>query len=251
MVDRFRRIPVFDLVRGCALICMIIYHGIYDWALFSHRLSFVYQSWMVVIEAGIAWTFIFLSSWMARFSHNNVRRGFWYLFWALIVFAATLAADIDIPITYGILFCLGASTFIIGVLQKVRPLPSRLLWSVVSFLLFLLLYSVPQHRLGIGPFSLPLPSFSSMVYGHGLAFLGFPGADFQSGDYFPLVPFFFLYLSGAIASNSVPETIYSKGPFRWSLPVLNWMGRHSLLIYLIHQPILMGIIWIIFQLNMP
>lgn len=249
MVDRFRRVLLFDLIRGSALVCMITYHGVYDWALLSHRLSFLEQPVMIVLEAAIAWTFIFLSGWMVHFSHSNVRRGLWYLFWALIVFAVTFIAGIDIPITYGVLFCLGASALIIGMLQKVRPLPSRPIWAVLFLLLFLLLYKLPQHRLGIGTLSCLLPSSFSTVYGHGLAFIGLPGANFQSGDYFPLVPFFFLYLVGTTAGNSLPKTFYSKKPFSWSLPILNWMGRHSLLIYLIHQPILLSIFWILFALR--
>lgn len=246
-----QRVPLFDLVRGSALLCMIVYHGVYDWALFYNRLPFIYQPWMIVLQALIAWTFIFLSGWMVRFSHDNVLRGLWYLFWALIVFLVTFAAGVDIPITYGILFCLGASTHIVGLLKKARLLPARLAWGVVSFLLFFLLYGIPQQRIGIGMLSAPLPSCFSAIYGHGLAFIGLPSTNFQSGDYFPLVPFFFLYLAGAIVGDSLSSVIYNKRPFNWLIPGINWIGRHSLLLYLIHQPILIGIIWIISCQGIP
>ena len=74
-----------------------------------------------------------------------------------------------------------------------------------------------------------------------MTFLGLPDPDFFSGDYFSLFPWIFLYLTGYFLYGmlvKLPEvkkalTIHLPAPF------LEAAGRHSLLLYLLHQPLLM------------
>ena len=80
------------------------------------------------------------------------------------------------------------------------------------------------------------------------AYLGFPPRDFFSTDYFSLLPWFFLFLTGYflfhIASkNNWNEKLFARGRF----PLLNWIGRHSLIVYLLHQPVLYGLGILIFE----
>ena len=75
--------------------------------------------------------------------------------------------------------------------------------------------------------------------------LGIKHSTFYSSDYFPLIPFFFMFLAGRglyrpIAKGSFPKWFYSSH----SRPV-EWIGRHSLIIYAVHQPVLIGIVSLI------
>ncbi|GAA2975233.1 hypothetical protein GCM10011539_07720 [Finegoldia magna] len=69
--------------------------------------------------------------------------------------------------------------------------------------------------------------------------MGFYNDKFYSGDYFPLLPWYFMYLVGYCAGDfldiklNVRENLLSK------------MGKKSLMIYLIHQPIIMIIVQIV------
>ena len=70
--------------------------------------------------------------------------------------------------------------------------------------------------------------------------LGLRRADFFSADYWPLLPWAFLYLLGAALGGFLPETAKPHA----HLPALTFLGRHSLFIYLVHQPVLYGLCWV-------
>jgi len=89
----------------------------------------------------------------------------------------------------------------------------------------------------------PLPYPGLLIFGLRPPFL------FQYG-YFPLLPRFGVSLLGILAG----QVLYPGGARRFELPAwgeqagikqLGWLGRHSLAIYLVHQPILFGIFFLI------
>ena len=71
--------------------------------------------------------------------------------------------------------------------------------------------------------------------------LGFPGPGFSSADYFPLLPWLFLFLVGAALGGWCLDHRESR-LLTAPLPrALTFPGRRSLLIYLLHQPVLYGV----------
>ena len=76
----------------------------------------------------------------------------------------------------------------------------------------------------------------------GLSWLGFPSPTFASGDYYPLVPFTFMYLAGSYAANLFKRHFGTGAPawmYACRVSPLEAIGRHSLLIYLAHQPLIL------------
>ena len=75
--------------------------------------------------------------------------------------------------------------------------------------------------------------------------LGIHSPEFASYDYFPLVPWFGVFLAGAALGK------WAYAPGRSLLPLspretfINFAGRHSLLIYLVHQPVIMGVLYLL------
>ena len=75
--------------------------------------------------------------------------------------------------------------------------------------------------------------------------LGLLAPGFHSADYFPLLPWFFLFLAGTVLGGWCLDHRDSR-VLTLTLPgALTWPGRHSLLIYLLHQPILFGVSYLI------
>ena len=73
------------------------------------------------------------------------------------------------------------------------------------------------------------------------AYLGFYPEGFFSTDYFPLVPWLFLFWSGFFLYHLIGRE--RMEPLHHSIcPALGWLGRHSLVVYLLHQPVLYGVL---------
>lgn len=71
--------------------------------------------------------------------------------------------------------------------------------------------------------------------------------DFFSTDYFPLLPWLFLFWVGYFLHQLAGRA--GMEPLRRSVcPPLGWMGRHSLVIYLLHQPVILGVLTMTFRL---
>ena len=71
------------------------------------------------------------------------------------------------------------------------------------------------------------------------AYIGFPPANFFSTDYFSLLPWCFLYLCGYELHLILRDKGALKSPiFKKEIKPLSFMGRNSLVIYLLHQPVL-------------
>ncbi len=126
------RVRLFDAVRGFSVVSMVLFHLCYD-LVFIEGVS---VAWFAppaqdVWRASISWTFLFVSGWMCSFSHSNLVRSLRYLAVALGIFAVTSVAAVDDPISFGIIFCIGAATLIDALLERVHGEPRGLACAAV------------------------------------------------------------------------------------------------------------------------
>ena len=232
---RSGRIAFFDTVRGLTIVSMVAFHTCYDLAyLYGQPMAwFTEGTFQDVWRNSISWTFLFLAGWMTTFSRDNYRRSGVYALAALLVFVATTIASVDDSINFGIIFCMAACTLIYALCEPVLGRASPLPLLVVFLVLFVLTYDVPRTRYAI----------------EGLAWLGFPSEGFSSGDYYPVIPYCFMYLAGAMAARIFNEK-RPQGYPAWMrkdwCPPLTFLGRHSLIIYLLHQPIVLVVLELVF-----
>ena len=132
---------------------------------------------------------------------------------------------------------MGASTLVAGFALRAGLLDGSWWQTVALLVLFVMLLRLPEGTLGVGALALRLPrALYDTPY---LSWLGFPGPRFVSGDYYPLLPFGLMYLVGAnvgvmLARRTLPTWVFECG-----LGPLALIGRHPLLIYLLHQPLLL------------
>jgi len=226
-----------DTIRGVTLVSMIAYHTCWDlvylWGVdWPWYRSFGAYLW----QQSICWTFILLSGFCFHLGRHRIRRGLLVFGGGALVTAVTLVTMPEAPIVFGVLTFLGAAVLLTAPLDALfQRIPARA-GLAGNFTLFLLLRGVNSRYLGFEGArlaALPRTLYSNLF----TAFLGFPAADFVSSDYFALLPWLFLFWTGYFLYRLRRE---EDSALR--LPVVTALGRHSLPIYLLHQPVIYGVL---------
>lgn len=249
-----RRVVLFDELRGFMILSMVLYHLCYDlFVIFRVSADWYFDLPGIIWQQSICNTFIFISGACCYFSKNNLRRGGRLFAWALVFSGVTFFVMPEMFIAFGLLHFMGISILLFYPLRRLLEKIPVSIGLLVFFLLFLFTKHVPNHYLGLAVatghshlqpiLSVRLPD---ALYSSSFLFpLGLPSDSFYSSDYFPLIPYFFLFLAGSFigrCSNRFPSWMYQP-----HVPGLAFLGKNSLWIYLFHQPIVYGFLWLLFQ----
>ena len=241
-----KRLSHLDTLRGITLISMIAYHASWD-LVYLYGVNWPwYRSFGAYLwQQSICWTFILLSGFCLHLGRHRLRRGLMAFGGGALVSAVTLVMMPDDPILFGVLTLLGSATLLAVPLDPLlKRIPARA-GLAGSFLLFLLLRDVNEGFLGFeGARLLALPR--GLYQNLFTAYLGFPYGGFHSSDYFSLLPWFFLFLAGYFL---YPLRREDPAPLR--LPAVTALGRRSLLVYLLHQPLIYGLLALLSAVGVP
>ncbi|WP_366509929.1 heparan-alpha-glucosaminide N-acetyltransferase domain-containing protein [uncultured Parolsenella sp.] len=266
-----QRVRGYDVLRGISVVSMVAFHACYDIVyLWDVRLGWFRSPLQDVWRASISWCFLLIAGIMCSYSRNNLKWALKYLFVAAVIWIATTLIAVDTPISYGIIYCMGFSSFLVWALNElfrkkrdacaIEPngLVSRpangsksielSFLATTLFLAFLLTLEVPQGRLGLGVFGGPYITLPRCLYiTEMLNWLGFPGPSFSSGDYYPPIPYSLLFLVGStlglyMKHQGVPSILN-----KIRCAPLEWIGRHALEIYVVHQPIVLALLTLVFS----
>ena len=232
---------LLDTVRGVCILSMVAYHGMYDLVDIFGLPSAWYTGLPGYIwQQSICWTFILLSGMCWQLSRRHVKRGLLLVGCGAAITLITWLVMPSQRILYGVLNLLGLSALLLIPLDKVfRKIPA---WAGLggALLLFALTKNVARGSLGFE--GLVLCRLPRWLYATDpLAVVGFPSPSFWSTDYFPLLPWFFLFCAGYFLWSLLDKSPRAKELLRPGLRPLSFLGRHSLVIYLIHQPALMAV----------
>ena len=187
----------------------------------------------------ICWVFILLSGFCAPFGRYMLRRGTVVFGAGAVVTLATLVFMPEGRVIFGVLTFLGAAMLLTGVLEPLLKKVMPAVGLAVSAVLFAVCYPVGLGWVGLGGWKLMLPQ--SLYANYFTAFFGFYPDWFYSADYFGLLPWLFLFWAGYYLHKAVGRR--RMEPLRRPVcPALGWMGRHSLLLYLLHQPVIYGVL---------
>jgi uncharacterized membrane protein len=240
-----QRFDAIDAARGIALAAMAAYHA--TWDLGALRLTpenFALTPLGRLAAHGIAGSFLVLVGIGlvlmngARFTPRRFGARLARIAGAaLLVTGATLVTDPSTYIFFGILHCIAVASVL--ALPFVRRLPA---WTAVIAALLVL----------AAPYLVAADVLDTPV----LAFLGLGRGSPQTNDYVPLFPWFGPVLAGVAVAR------YGLAPFaRSTLGAwrargrlargLTFAGRHSLAVYLIHQPVLLGLLTGLVSLTGP
>ena len=225
-----KRIPELDLLRGIAVVGMIVVHFTYDLQYFG-KVSLVLPKWLDGAGKYGHLIFILISGICATLGHRTFRRGILVFACGLLVSYVTLYMEYilgfqKLGIWFGILHLLGFSMMLYSLFRDFYA------WELLILSLFLIsagfyFQKFSVEKSGFFPFGL----CSENQY---------PGSDF-----FPILPYFGWFVLGASAGKLLyPE---KRSCCQWIsrenrvTGILQKIGQNSLFIYLVHQPILTGI----------
>lgn len=241
------RYELLDSIRGLVLISMIFYHACWDLVyLFGKNWSWYQGTGAYLWQQSICQTFILLSGFCWSLGKKPAKRGLVVFLAGAIVSMVTILFLPNDRVVFGVLTLIGSCMLLMIPLHNIlKKLPSAI-GLVICSLLFLMTKKINYGYVGLKnlcTFNLPAGLYKGMI----MTFLGFPSTDFYSTDYFSLFPWFFLFLSGyflyGVLSRAGGGKIFNRY-FVWGIRPLTFLGKHSLLIYMLHQPVIYGILWL-------
>lgn len=234
------RIGIFDAVRGFSVVSMVLFHLCYDLRfIVGADLSWFAPPLQDVWRCSISWAFLFIAGCMCPLSRSNLRRAAQYGAVALAIWLVTTVVAVDTPISFGIIYCMAACTLVAWALGRLGLLPHGPLAAALLLVGFLALQGLSDGTVGFGPLSVKLPH--ELYATPWLSWLGLPDAGFASGDYYPLLPYLLLYLAGAAMGAQWARRGYPTWARAAHVSPLNFVGRHALAVYVIHQPVILGL----------
>ena len=225
------RLHFLDTLRGFSIIYVVFFHAVFNLAgVEEWAYAMLFSPGMKISQFIFVGLLIFISGICTRLTRSNLKRGIKTLLCALTVTLVTFAVMPNMTIIFGILHFFAAAMLIYALVGRfVDKIPS-----CVAFPLFIILWLLTYNI-----YELVGNVTNSII----LYILGFNTGHF-SADYYPLIPHVFLFLAGTVAGRYIKSERLPKFLYKNYLPPISFIGRHTLFIYMIHQPILYGITWL-------
>ena len=234
-----KRIWELDAFRGICVLGMVVVHLLFD-MVYLYRL--VDWRFPPALEFIVHWggvLFLLISGICVTLGSHSVRRGLIVFGCGMVITAVTVAmyllnlANRTIIIYFGALQCLGVCMILWGLFKHC---PS---W-------FLTLTGILFAAVGVYLGTVVLVDFPWLMP------LGFLYPGFATADYFPLLPHFGFFLLGAVIGRNVYRQKVTLFPnVNTGNPIVRFIcftGRHSLVIYMVHQPLIAALTWLLAQI---
>lgn len=255
MSNNSRRIALLDELRGFCVLCMIFYHAfIFMGEQYDIQFGLDAYRFFLPVQPYVSCMFLFICGICCRFSHSNLKRGLILVGFAL---ALNFVSIVLLPkfgftgteILFGVLDFFAICILGYVVFEKpITKMPAIIGCIICLFLFWIFRDWIPNNTISLWDgISWTVPASWHEV--KWLFPIGIEYDEFYSADYFPLIPYGFIFYLGAfvgkwIRYNSLPDFVYPV-----HIKALDWLGRHCFIIYLIELPIIFIILefitWII------
>lgn len=238
MTPQKNRIWELDALRGICILGMMVVHFVFDLNEFA-GLGLTMPGWFDFCQRYGHILFILISGICATLASRSFRRGVIVFCAGLLVTGVTLFMvcvlkfNRSLSIYFGILHLLGLCMILF-------PLFKRLpVWALA--VLGAGFVALGVWLAALEPVAVSFPSAQGLLLGA----IGIRPAGFYSGDYFPIFPNLGWFLLGAVLGRTAyrrRESLLPKvNADFFLLRFFRFCGRHSLWIYLLHQPVLAGL----------
>ncbi len=235
-----KRFWEIDFLRGVAIVMMIVFHFLFDLSYLGGYEVNIYSGFWWAFARVTATVFILLVGISLTLSYSRAiqkrtgklgrkyfKRGLKIFFWGLIISVITWIFLRVGFIVFGVLHLIGVSIILAYPLIKYRH--RNLILGIIFIIIGLCLGGLTFDF-------------------YWLFWLGFMPRNFYTLDYFPIFPWFGVILIGIFLGNYMYKNYKRRFKFpefsdsSFTRPIC-FLGRNSLLIYLIHQPILITLLY--------
>jgi uncharacterized membrane protein len=232
------RNAIVDATRGAAIALMFVYHFSWDLTYFGFADFGIFTDWRWVwfarFIAGLILLVMGTSQVLARARGRTFTARSFFTRLAVICGAAALVSAAT--------YMMDPRSYVFfGILHHV---------ALASVLLAGLIHLPTAALAGLGALCLaaPLLSGGGVFHADWLVWLGLSASKVVSVDYLPMIPWFGVALLGVVLGRWLVTAGRAKPLLAWQpagavARLVRWAGRHSLMLYLIHQPILLGILY--------
>lgn len=236
-----------DLLRGLAIIAMILHHFIYDLRyvfgldVFAWQDSFVFVNW---VRPPFLFIFLFVSGVCCTFSRNNFLRSLKLfivsILFSVVFYFVSVYTETEMYIVFNVLHMLTLGTFVFALLsflknrKNFRSIDKILILLGVVFLWM----AYPLSKISETRIDLLIPFHENFAKGLGM------------GDYLPIVPWIGFFFIGAFFGKIYyknKESLFPGAPVtakRIALP-FEFVGRNALIFYVLHQPVLLASLYLL------
>lgn len=238
-----------DALRGLALLMMMLHHFVFDLRYLLGLDVFAFQEtwWFAnLLRPTFLNVFLVVSGICCTFSRSNTRRGLRLLAVALIFTVGTVAGSqlfaFDFFILFNVLHVLALGTLLYAGLTYHEQKKGSGQKSPAVDVVLLILAAILLYLAGLMPHWQKFGSWLLLPFG----LPPIPGVSMA--DYLPIIPWLGFFLVGALIGRRVYENRRSAFPnapaglLQVSRP-LEFLGRHSLVVYAIHQPLLLAVLF--------
>ncbi len=246
-LKKSNRYSLIDLLRGISIILMIAYHTIWDLVnIYDIKIEWFNSQTASTLQMYIRCSFILISGFCWDMSRQKLRRSIIVISGALLISLATAVFVPENAIIHGVLSLIGVGMLVTIPLDKLFKRLPAILGIVICLVLFVITYDTELGYFCIGnliEWKLPKVLYANTF----TAFFGFQPNNFYSPDYVPFLPWIFLFWIGYFVYRIFERQDILKYLKISVIKPIEFLGRHSLSIYLLHQPIIYGILKLVFN----
>lgn len=242
--DRTRYYALDD-IRGITLISMIFYHAMWDIVfILGKDIKWYNEAPGYIWQQSIGWAFILLSGFCWQLGRHRLKRSITVFMAGLLVTAVTLLAMPQNRVIFGVLTFIGSAMFIMIPFDKFLRKCKAGVGLALSLALFFISRDINSGWIGFE--SIRLVKVPQFFYDNLFTtYLGFPNRGFFSTDYYSLFPWLFLFMAGYFLYNILEKSGFLKSLSKSIFPGVGILGRFSLIIYMVHQPLIYLVILMI------
>ncbi len=251
LTEQGYRVPFIDTLRGVCLIMAVLYEFVYiihtygvladtSVAAFATKIltgeNFGY--WLYGFQAA----FIVISGISVNYTKNIFKGALRLAICAVIITLGSMVFfGAEGAVWFGMVHLLAVSWAVYGLivkygLEKYYDKVGLTVWMVVFLIFFIITHTFTPSRIYLGGVEIPY------------YFIGFTPADFSSVEFFGIFPWLFAFFCGVTLGKFMRDGFIAENTYKFRIPGVDIIGRNGMLIYLLHYPVVYGILLLVDKL---